>query len=82
MQLLRLQGRPPCLLEMYGKSRSATYGDIANGLLTPPVKIGLRASAWPLHEIETVIKARVAGKNDDEIREIVTKLVAARKTAA
>lgn len=71
--------RCPALREKTGRSNSSTYEDIAAGLMTPPVKIGLRASAWPQHEIDAVIAARIAGKSHDEIRALVKQLVAARK---
>ncbi len=50
--------------------------------LTKPVSIGRRAVAWPEHEIEAVNAAILAGKSDDELRELVAKLEAARKVAA
>lgn len=65
-----------------GTGRSTTYSQISEGLLPKPVSIGSRAVAWPEHEIDSIIKARVAGKSDDEIRDLVRKLEAARKEAA
>ena len=52
-----------------------------HGLYTPPIKIGPRASAWPDDEVEILNAARIAGKSDQEIRELVCKLVAARAWA-
>lgn len=62
-----------------GLGRSAIYSHIKKQLLPPPVKCGVRASAWPSDEIDAVIHARIAGKSDDEVREVVRDLVAARK---
>jgi hypothetical protein len=39
-------------------------------------------SAWPLAEINAVLKARIAGKPEDEIRKLVKNLVVARKRVA
>lgn len=78
MKLIRLPG----VLERTGKSRSGTYADIGAGLLPKPVQIGLRAVAFPEHEIDAVVSARVAGRSQDEIRELVSRLHAQRKEAA
>ncbi len=72
--LLRL----PNVLKRTGDSRSAHYKRISNGTFTPPIKIGLRSSAWPDCEVSAIISARVAGKSDSEIRALVTDLVAQR----
>lgn len=78
MKLLRLPG----VLERTGKSRSGAYADINAGLLPKPVQIGLRAVAFPEHEIDAVVSARVAGRSQSEIRELVSRLHAQRKEAA
>lgn len=73
--------RLPSVLQMRGRSRSAHYLDIQQGLFTPPVPIGARAVGWPAHEATTLNAARISGKSDDEIRALVTKLKADRKLA-
>jgi prophage regulatory protein len=78
MKFLRIDG----VIELRGKGRSSNYSDVQAGLLTTPVKIGLRAVAWPEHEVLAINAARAAGKSDDEIRMLVTRLVADRKQAA
>lgn len=77
-KLLRL----PEVLELRKRSRSAHYKDIQDGLFTPSVQIGPRAVGWPEHEVYTINAARIAGKSDGEIRELVIQLKAARKVAA
>ena len=74
--------RIPAVLQRRGKSRSAHYGDIKNGLFVKPVLIGARAVGTPEVEVEALNSARIAGKTDDEIRALVVKLEAARKAAA
>ena len=65
-----------------GRSRSAHYSDIKNGTCTEPVALGARSVGWPESEIEALNAARIAGKSDDEIRDLVAKLHAARRTLA
>lgn len=72
--------RLPAVLKERGRSRSAHYLDIQNGLFTKPVVIGARAVGWPDAEVAALNAARIAGKSDDEIRDLVCKLEAARKT--
>jgi prophage regulatory protein len=67
---------------MNQKKRGPYKPQIPAGLFPPPVKIGRRASAWPRSETEAVNAARIAGKGEDEIRALVSKLEAARKAAA
>ncbi|MCX7146508.1 MAG: AlpA family phage regulatory protein [Sulfuritalea sp.] len=74
--------RLPAVLRERGRSRSAHYMDIQQGLFTPPVPIGARAVGWPADELAMLNAARIAGKADDEIRTLVIKLEAARKVAA
>ncbi len=73
--------RLPTVLRERGRSRSAHYLDIQQGLFTHPVSIGARAVGWPAHEVTTLNAARIAGKSDSEIRMLVTKLEAARTVA-
>ena len=65
-----------------GLSRSTLYLRIAQGVFTHPVSLGGRAVGWPAHEVATLNAARIAGKPDNEIRELVVQLEAARKAAA
>jgi prophage regulatory protein len=73
--------RRPVVESTLGKKRSALYEDISCGLMTPAVPIGRRAVAWPRHETQAVAEARLAGKSEQEIRDLVKSLVAARKAA-
>ena len=69
------------LLTLTGNDSRATIQTLERrGLLPPRVPgVGGRA-AWVEREVATVIAARVAGATDDEVQEIVRKLVAARPT--
>ena len=75
--LLRL----PAVLKRRGRSRSSHYADIKAGLFVKPVLIGLRATGTPDNELEALNAARIAGKSEVEIRALVVKLEAMRKTA-
>jgi prophage regulatory protein len=61
-----------------GDSRSTIYRKILAGLMTKPVKIGGDRSAWPANEIQAINQARIAGKSDEEIKQLVIELEAAR----
>lgn len=74
--------RLPAVKSESGYSRSTVYLRIAQGLWPKPVSLGARAVGWPASEIAAINAARIAGKSDDEIRALVTKLEAARKSAA
>lgn len=81
-ELLRKLLKLPRVLELTAKSRSTTYNDIKEGLMTQPVKIGGENSqsvAWPEHEIHAINAARIAGKSNDEIRRLVSSLMADRQ---
>jgi prophage regulatory protein len=76
MKLLRLVP----VLGLTGVSRSTHYQQIKDGLMTAPVQLSAHSVAWPEREISAINAARVAGKSDDEIRQLVAKLMADRKT--
>ena len=65
-----------------GLSRSTLYLRIAEGTFPKPVSLGARAVGWPASEVEALNAARISGKSNSEIRDLVVKLEAARKTAA
>ncbi len=73
--------RLPAVLQERGRSRSAHYQDIQQGLFTQPVAIGLRAVGWPANEVAAINAARIAGKADAEIRSLVGSLETARRNA-
>lgn len=74
--------RLPAVKSESGLSRSTLYLRISQGLWPKPVSLGARAVGWPACEVAALNAARIAGKSDDEIRVLVAKLLAARRTAA
>lgn len=75
MKLLKL----PQVLDLTAKSRSTHYDEIKKGYMVPPVKLGGSSVAWPESEIIAINSARIAGKSNNEIRELVRKLITDRK---
>lgn len=59
-------------------SHATVYTAIHEGLFTVPVPIGQRSVGWPDTEVKAINAARIAGKTDDQIRELVAKLHEAR----
>ena len=70
--------RRPLVEQAMGESRSTIYRKIKAGLLTKPVQIGGDRVAWPANEVKAIINARIAGKSDEEIKNLVNQLHAAR----
>lgn len=70
---------PPQYRSMLGMSRSGEYRATSDGLLTKPIYAGPRSRKLPEHEVEIIRQAQIAGATEDEIREAVKALMAARK---
>jgi prophage regulatory protein len=77
IKLLKL----PAVLALTATGRSTHHKRIHEGLMVPAVRLGENSVAWPDHEIHALNAARIAGKSDDEIRQLVAKLVEDRKAA-
>ena len=75
MSILRM---PAVKAETGWRSHASIYNAINAGLFTEPVKIGERSVGWPDDEVKAICAARIAGKSDDEIRELVKVLHAKR----
>ncbi len=74
--------RLPAVKTNTGLSRSTIYLRVAQGEFPKPVSLGGRAVGWPASEVAALNSARIAGKSNAEIRDLVAKLEAARKTVA
>jgi len=70
--------RKPKVIERTGFSRSTLHARINQGLFVPPISLGERAVGWPTHEVSQLISAMIAGQTNEEIRELVTRLVHTR----
>jgi prophage regulatory protein len=56
------------------KSNATIYNNIRDGLFTKSVQIGKRAVGWPAHEVKAICAARIAGKQTEEIKQLVNYL--------
>jgi prophage regulatory protein len=74
--------RLPAVIAGSGLSRSTIYLRIAQGVFTRPVSLGARAVGWPAHEVTAINAARIAGKSEPQMRELVRELEVARKAVA
>lgn len=74
--------RLPAIIASTGLSRSTIYLRIKQRMFTSPVSLGGRAVGWPASEVAALNAARIAGKTDGEVRELVAQLEAARKAVA
>jgi prophage regulatory protein len=79
MSILRM---PAVKLETGHKSHASIYEAIKVGLFTKPVPIGQRSVGWPDYEVVAINAARIAGKSETEIRELVNRLHAKRTELA
>ena len=61
-----------------GLKRSTLYAYISKGIFPSQIKLGERCAAWVENEILTVNQARIAGKSDQEIKELVRQLLIQR----
>jgi prophage regulatory protein len=60
------------------RSHASIYSAIKSGLFTSGVAIGRRSRGWPSNEVKAINAARIAGKTEAEIRELVQRLHAKR----
>jgi prophage regulatory protein len=72
--------RRPTVEQATGDSRSTIYRKIQKGLFTRGIEIGGERVAWPANEVAAINQARISGASDDEIKQLVIKLEAARRT--
>ncbi|WP_092006269.1 AlpA family transcriptional regulator [Polaromonas sp. OV174] len=76
MAILRM---PAVKAETGHRSHASIYNAIREGLFTTGVAIGQRSKGWPSDEVQAINAARIAGKSDAEIRELVQHLHAKRR---
>ena len=75
MSILRM---PAVKAETGHRSHASIYNAIRAGLFVKPVPIGQRSVGWPDYEVKAINAARIAGKSEAEIRELVNRLHAKR----
>ena len=62
------------VLEFRHRSRSSHLRDVKNGLCTTAINVGPNSVVWLTTELETLRAAVIAGKSEDEIKQIVREL--------
>lgn len=76
MVILRLDK----VLEATGyRSQTSIYGQVTEGTFTKPIPIGKRSVGWPDFEVEQINLARVAGATSEQLKCLVTQLMAQRE---
>lgn len=75
MSILRM---PAVKAETGHRSHASIYNAVRAGLFTKAVPIGARSVGWPSDEVHAINAARIAGKSEVEIRELVNRLHAKR----
>jgi prophage regulatory protein len=78
MSMLRM---PAVKAETGHRSHASIYTAITAGLFTKPVPIGPRSVGWPDYEVKAINTARIAGKSEADLRELVNRLHAKRTDA-
>lgn len=56
------------------RSNATVYSNIREGLFPKAVQIGKRSVGWPDYEVKAICAARIAGKTNAEIKELVRYL--------
>lgn len=79
MSILRIES---VKVETGHRSHASIYNQIRDGLFTKAVPIGQRSVGWPDYEVKAINAARIAGKSEAEIRELVQALHAKRTELA
>ena len=75
MSILRM---PAVKTETGHRSHASIYNAIRAGLFTKPVPIGERSEGWPEYEVRAINSARIAGKSEADIGDLVNRLHAKR----
>ena len=59
--------------------KSSLWNGVRDGVWPTPVRLGPNTAVWPEHEIDEVLKARIAGASVEEVRALVQRLHEARQ---
>lgn len=78
IKILRL----PAALNLLGMGETSYRTAMANGLVPKLIPLGARAVGLPEHELNQVLRARIACLPDDEIRKLVDRIHADRARIA
>lgn len=65
--------------QLGGMGLSTLYAHVDRGLFVKPVALSRRFVVFPQDEITAILNARLAGKTDDEVRQLVAELMEKRR---
>lgn len=71
--------RKPEVLKRTGISMSSLYNKVTDGTFPPPIPLGERAVGFVSSEVDAFIDYMIAGKSQDDLRELVKNLVEQRQ---
>jgi predicted DNA-binding transcriptional regulator AlpA len=73
--------RQPVVEALFGYSGPTVWRRVRDGRIPRPKKLSPRVTAWNVGELRRVLAAHVAGKSDEEVRELIVRLKTERVTA-
>ncbi|MCW8108079.1 AlpA family phage regulatory protein [Alteromonas ponticola] len=74
--------KPAEVLKLTTWSTSGLRRQVLEGLFPPALNLGARSTGYITEEVQAVLTARSIGMSDDELKEIVERLVKYRKLRA
>lgn len=74
--------RRPEVLDMTGWSKSTLYNRMKDKLFPVPISLGIRSVGFIQSECDAVLNAMIAGQSSEQIKALVTELIAQRKQVA
>jgi prophage regulatory protein len=74
--------RKPEVIKMTGLSSTSIFEKTKSGLFPTSISLGSRAIGFIEFEIQALLAAHAAGRTDEQIRELVSLMIAKRKEQA
>lgn len=65
--------------QLGGMGLSTLYAHIDRGMFPKPVALSRRFVVFPQEDVTAIINARMAGKTDEEVRQLVAELMEKRR---
>jgi prophage regulatory protein len=81
MTIKKRFNRKPTVLDQFGFSKSTLANKINEGVFVPPCSLGARSVAWLEYELDALASAMAAGRSKEQLKTLVTELVAQRQQA-
>lgn len=74
--------RKPEVIQTTGLSNTSIFERTRDGRFPPSISLGGRAVGYLEHEVLALLTALAAGRSDEQIRQLITLMVAKRKESA